>query len=90
MPEPPHTEEGWYVLHDFRAVNWPAWRAAPDGKRDRALSEGVEYLRSHADLRDVHGDADGDDAEGATAVFSVLGHKADLLVLHLRPSRGGK
>jgi chlorite dismutase len=75
MPEPPHTEEGWYVLHDFRAVNWPAYRAAPDAKRRRAVEEGIEYLREHDDPE-----------EGATAVFSVLGHKADLLVLHMRPS----
>ena len=75
MPEPPHTEEGWYVLHEFRAVNWPAYRAAPDAKRRRAVKEGVEYLREQSDPE-----------EGATALFSVLGHKADLLVLHMRPT----
>ncbi|MWG33679.1 heme-binding protein [Halomarina oriensis] len=76
MPEPPRTDEGWYVLHDFRRVNWAAWRAAPEEKRRRALEEGVEYLTTHEDH----------DGEGWTAVFSVLGHKADFMVLHLRPT----
>ncbi|MFC5972221.1 heme-binding protein [Halomarina salina] len=76
MPEPPRTDEGWYVLHDFRRVNWAAWRAAPEEKRQRALEEGIDYLTEHADH----------DGEGWTAVFSVLGHKADFMVLHLRPT----
>ncbi|MFD1513627.1 heme-binding protein [Halomarina rubra] len=76
MPEPPQTDEGWYVLHDFRRVNWAAWRAAPEEKRQRALAEGIEYLTAN----EAH------DGEGWTAVFSVLGHKADFMVLHLRPT----
>jgi chlorite dismutase len=78
MPEPPRTDEGWYVLHDFRTVNWAAWRAAPDERTERALEEGVDYLRDHADH----------DGEGWSAVFSILGHKADVMVLHLRPTTG--
>ena len=76
MPEPPRTDEGWYVLHDFRTVNWAAWRAAPEEKRRRAVAEGREYLDERTDR----------DGEGWSAVFSVLGHKADFLVLHLRPT----
>ena len=75
MPDAPRTEEGWYVLHEFRTVNWPAYRAAPDAKRRRAVEEAVEFLREQTDPE-----------EGATALFSVLGHKADLLVLHMRPT----
>ncbi|MFB6126153.1 MAG: heme-binding protein [Halolamina sp.] len=78
MAEAPQTDEGWYVLHDFREVDWDGWRAAPDHDRDRAVSEGVEYLRRHESVVDAD--------EGASAVFSVLGHKADLLMLHFRPT----
>jgi chlorite dismutase len=78
--DPPATEEGWYVLHDLRTVNWDAWRSAPDHKRERALDSGVEFLREHEALEDVDGDA------GGSAVFSVLGHKADLMVMHMRPT----
>ncbi|QLG27961.1 heme-binding protein [Halorarum halophilum] len=78
MTEAPRTDEGWYVLHDFRQVDWNAWREAPQRERDRAIAEGVDYLERHEDLVDAE--------EGASAVFSVLGHKADLLVLHFRPT----
>jgi len=81
MPErrdPPPTEEGWYALHDFRTVDWDAWEAAPERERERALDEIV----THLDDRVAVADAD----EGATAVYSMLGHKADLMVVHLRPT----
>ncbi|MFB6155469.1 MAG: heme-binding protein [Haloferacaceae archaeon] len=78
MVEPPQTDEGWYVLHDFRTVDWDAWREAPQRERERAIEEGVAYLRAHESVADAD--------EGASAVFSVLGHKADLLVLHMRPT----
>ncbi|MFC7008171.1 heme-binding protein [Halalkalicoccus salilacus] len=73
--EPPRTEEGLYVLHDLRSVDWDAWRTATDRDREAAIEEGVAFLERHADSE-----------EGDTAVFSVLGHKADLLILHLRPT----
>ncbi|RDI72071.1 heme-binding protein [Halopelagius longus] len=78
MPEAPPTDEGWFVLHDFRTVDWDAWRDAPAHERERAIEEGVAHLRTHEAVEDAE--------EGASAVFSVLGHKADLLVVHLRPT----
>jgi len=73
----PVTEEGWYVLHDLRRVDWDAWRDAPDHERERALEEGVEYLQEREALADA--------GEGVSAVFTVTGHKADIMLLHLRP-----
>jgi chlorite dismutase len=81
MVQPPQTEEGWFALHDFRTVDWDAWREAPERERERAVEEGVSYLEAHEALADVGGE---DEGEGASAVCSVLGHKADLLVLHFR------
>ena len=75
---PPGTEEGWYALHDLRRIDWDAWREATERERDRALDEGTEYLQSHVELADS-------DA-GGSAVFTVVGHKADLMILHLRPT----
>jgi chlorite dismutase len=86
MPEPPRTDEGWFVLHDFRAVDWDAWRAAPDRERDRAVAEGIDYLERHEAAADVDA-GDGHDAgEGTSATFAVLGDDADLLLLHFRPT----
>ena len=78
MTDAPPTDEGWFVLHDFRTVDWDAWRDAPEHDRDRAIVEGTEYLRRHEAVDDAD--------EGDSAVFSVLGHKADLLVVHFRPT----
>ncbi|RBI61469.1 heme-dependent peroxidase [halophilic archaeon] len=78
MPkEPPKTSEGWYSLHDFRTVDWDAWRDAPDRVRENALDDGVEFLRAHEDVADAE--------DGSSAVFSVMGHEADVLVVHFRP-----
>ncbi|OVE84925.1 heme-binding protein [Natronolimnobius baerhuensis] len=76
--QPPQTEEGWYVLHDFRSIDWDAWRDAPDHRRSQAIDEGIDYLTAAERVDDAE--------EGDSATFSVLGHKADLLVLHLRPT----
>ncbi|QZX98300.1 heme-binding protein [Halobaculum rubrum] len=78
MANPPRTEEGWYALHDFRTVDWNAWRAAPERERESAVEEGVAYLEEHERVVDAE--------EGASAVFSVLGHKADLMIVHFRPT----
>ncbi|MFC6786546.1 heme-binding protein [Halobaculum halobium] len=78
MAKPPRTEEGWYALHDFRTVDWDAWRSAPEREREAAVEEGVSYLEEHERVVDAE--------EGASAVFSVLGHKADLMIVHFRPT----
>jgi len=76
--DPPPTEEGWYALHDFRTIDWDAWRDAPERTREHALSEAIEHLDARLAVTDAE--------EGASALYSVLGHDADLLVLHLRPT----
>ncbi len=74
---PPETEEGWFALHDLRTVDWDAWRAADDERRKRALASGVEFLERHENVEDS--------VTGASATYSVLGHGADLMQVHLRP-----
>ncbi|MFB6170780.1 MAG: heme-binding protein [Haloarculaceae archaeon] len=76
--EPPRTEEGWFALHDMRSIDWDAWRDATDRDRQAAIEEGVEFLRAHEDLEDAE--------EGASALYTVVGHKADLMIVHLRPA----
>lgn len=71
--EPPKTEEGLYVLHDLRTIDWAAWRETAERDREAAIEEGIDFFEDHAAVE-----------KGDTAVFSVLGHKADLLILHLR------
>jgi chlorite dismutase/heme-degrading monooxygenase HmoA len=76
--DPPPTEEGWYALHDFRRIDWDAWREAPERERQRALEDGIDHLQTALAIEDAE--------EGDSALYSILGHEADFLVVHLRPS----
>ena len=78
MPEAPGTLEGWYVLHDFRRIDWPRWKALPAEERGAAVAEAAEFLEA----AEVHRDAE----EGASALYRIVGHKADFMFLHLRPT----
>jgi peroxiredoxin len=78
MPEAPGTLEGWYVLHDFRRIDWPRWKALPAEERNAAIAEAAAFLEA----AEAHEDAE----EGASAGYSIVGHKADLMFLHLRPT----
>jgi peroxiredoxin len=78
MPEPPGTLEGWYALHDFRGIDWPRWKALPAEQRQAIVEEATTFLEA----AEAHRDA----PEGASALYRMLGHKADLMFLHLRPT----
>lgn len=78
MVEVPETLEGWYTLHDFRRIDWPRWKALPDAERAEAVAEAAAFLRA----AEAHEDA----PEGSSALFQMVGHKADLMYLHLRPT----
>lgn len=77
MAEPVRTVEGWYVLHDFRTIDWAAWRRTEPTQRDRMLQQAVEQFFGPAQAIDS--------TDGASAFFAVAGQQADLLLLHLRP-----
>ena len=73
-PRVPETVEGWSVLHQMFRIRWEAWRAQPTaGRRARATETGNALLAMNK------GEA------GATAVTTLLGHKADLMLIHFRP-----
>lgn len=81
MPEAPQTLDGWFVLHDFRTIDWPAWKAADEAERQAALDE----------LHTLIGDMDTVNANrtGLFGLYSIAGHKADLLFLHMGPTVEG-
>ena len=76
--DPPPTDEGWFALHDFRSIDWDAWRDASDRTRTRALTEAIDHLETRLDVEDAD--------EGGSALYSILGHKADFMLVHLRPT----
>jgi chlorite dismutase len=75
LSEAPQTIEGWYAQHDFRAFDRSVWAGLPKDRRRRMLSRLARTLEfQQAQM------------EGQTAVYQCVGHKADLLILHLRPT----
>lgn len=78
MSEPVETLEGWYVLHDFRAIDWPAWRRLSRSEREATLGEWVEWARAWQAVEA--------DETGSGNLYRVAGHRADLLILSLRPT----
>lgn len=72
------TLEGWYVLHDFRKIDWESWKLATEEERQAALDELLTLTNEWA--------ANDEAKEGSTAVYSILGHKADLVFMFLRPT----
>ena len=72
MPEVPLTVEGYSVLHQMMRFRWSAWRALPDSERHSVLQEAQAVLRKMEPQQ--------------TALYSLLGHKGDLLFVHFRNS----
>lgn len=77
MAEVPGTLEGWYVLHDFRHLDRARWTVLTPTMRREIVSEAEKYV-----LDAVSTTAD----QGASAAYRVVGHKSDLLIVHLRPT----
>ena len=76
----PETLEGWFALHDLRRFDRIAWRRLPAAERERALTEATDLLASFERVEDA--------SAGRSVTYSVIGHKADLLLFHLRPEVG--
>ena len=83
FPPVPLTLEGSSLLHQFFRFDWKAWRSCADGERQRIASQAVELLTSLE--KGQHGE-DGLEARIQTALFSQLGHKGDLILIHFRDS----
>lgn len=77
MSEPaieiPQTREGWYVLHDCYVVDWARWRSCHAG--GDLIEEATAWLTRQQEVE-----------RGDSAVYSVVGQKADLIFLHYRES----
>jgi chlorite dismutase len=74
-PPVPLTLEGYAVLHQMMRFRRAEWRKLAASEQAAILAEAqaaLEVLEKRT--------------EGQTAVFSMLGHKADLLFVHFRPS----
>jgi hydrogen peroxide-dependent heme synthase len=72
LPPTPLTIEGASVLHQMLRIRWAAWRALGKEARAELIAEAAPLL---AEIE-----------KDGSAIFSLLGHKGDLMLVHFRPS----
>jgi hydrogen peroxide-dependent heme synthase len=74
LPVVPLTLEGYSVLHQMMRIRWTAWRQLRPSAKTEIVHEAAGFL-SRAEQN----------ASGQSALYSLLGHKGDLMFVHFRP-----
>lgn len=69
----PLTIEGAAVLHQMLRLRWPAWRQLSKSAQSELVNEASALLSTP-------------EQEGQSALYSLLGHKGDVLLVHFRNS----
>jgi len=77
FPPVPLTLEGSHALHQFFRFDWKSWRSSSNSDRDTMASQFASALQR------LERSADG---KIQSALFSELGHKGDLILVHFRDS----
>ena len=75
MPAVPLTLEGYSVLHQMMRFRWAAWRTLRPAQKTEIVHEASGLLAKMEQ-----------NPTGQSALFSLLGHKGDLMFVHFRPS----
>ena len=75
IPPVPLTLEGYSVLHQMLRFRWSAWRALPADQKTAITTEASTALAAMEQ-----------NTSGQSALFSMLGHKGDLMLVHFRES----
>jgi chlorite dismutase len=75
IPAVPLTTEGYSVLHQMMRLRWPAWRALPAAEKSAIAKEASSALSAMEQ-----------NSPGQSALYSLIGHKGDLMFIHFRES----
>ena len=75
IPAVPLTTEGYSVLHQMMRFRPSAWRALPTTEKSEIAKEAAEVLSAMEK-----------NSAGQSALFSLIGHKGDLMLIHFRNS----
>ena len=71
LPPTPLTIEGASVLHQMFRIRWAAWRTLTKERQAELIAQAAPVLEQIE--------------KAGSAVFSLLGHKGDLMLVHFRP-----
>ncbi len=75
IPAVPLTTEGYSVLHQMMRIRWSAWRALPAAEKSAIAKQASDALSV---MENAH--------TGRSALYSLIGHKGDLMFIHFRES----
>jgi chlorite dismutase len=75
IPPVPLTIEGYSVLHQMMRFRWAAWRELPAETKEEIVREASSVLAGMEQ-----------NASGQSGLYSLLGHKGDLMFVHFRES----
>jgi hydrogen peroxide-dependent heme synthase len=75
IPAVPLTVEGYSVLHQMLRIRRPAWRALAAAEKTAIAKEASDALAAMEK-----------NAGGQSALYSLIGHKGDLMLIHFRES----
>ena len=74
-PAVPLTTEGYSVLHQMMRFRRAAWRALPESEKSAIAAEAASALATMEQ-----------NSAGQSALYSLLGHKGDVMMVHFRES----
>lgn len=72
------TMDGWYCLHDLRTIDWTSWKLASIEERQSAVHEFKNLLTKWEEVEA--------EENGSHVLYKVVGQKADLMFMFLRPT----
>ncbi len=75
IPAMPLTIEGYSVLHQMMGFRWSAWRPLRAAHKRASVDEAAKLLSKMEQS-----------TSGQSALYSLIGHKGDLMFVHFRPS----
>lgn len=78
MADAAQTLEGWYALHDFRSLDWGAIRKLSEAEKAEIFNEWMGFVHHWSEVEKRK--------HGSTALYSIVGQKADIMMMHLRES----
>ena len=78
MSEAAKTLDGWYCLHDFRSMDWAAWKTLSSDERQQAMFEFLNIVEKWNKTESAK--------QGSHALYTIVGQKADIMFMILRPT----
>lgn len=78
MVEAVGTLDGWCTLHDTRTFDWTSWKMASENDRKEAVQELKELMTKWEAVEE--------EKNGSQSIYKVVGNKADLMFIVVRPT----